>query len=166
VITVTGHPKSGTNALALAVELLGLPVHRQHIEYGVRKADIAVIRNPKDMLVSWVRMCKKPVTEGTLIAAMRSFDGRPYKESLAAYIGWRPIAVRYESLIASDAEMRNIANRFGVKYIKNAWEDLLRSDTPTKNSTQSYWRDYETPLLVEAWGDLVGGNTLAEWGYK
>lgn len=166
MIIVTGLPKSGTHALALGLELLGLPSHRQHIEFGRAAADIAIIRDPRDVLVSWLRMQKKPVTTGTLIAAMRNFDGRPYSDALAAYEGWIPVSVRYESLIQSDVEMRWLADRFDVGYIDGAWECLMDADTPTKTQTASRWTDYVNPVLTEVWDDIMGTDTLSKWGYK
>jgi hypothetical protein len=74
------------------------------------------------------------------------------------------LVVRYEDLIASDAEMRRIADFLGVPYVDDAWS-WLPGLTRSWHPTHSDWRTLWTPQVEAVWTEIGGPDLLARWGY-
>lgn len=179
----TGFPKCGNHALVKALQLIGIPVpggigaEVRHIpwveEAAYRDAPrLIVTRDPRPAIVSWLRMKEQPVTPGTVITRLRQWSpdvpGESLPEGLAHYEGWltdpSTLVVRYEALIASDAEMRRIAAWLGVPYHAGAF-DQLPGGTRTWNAVHSDHRPVWTPDVEDAWQALGGADVLKRWGY-
>jgi hypothetical protein len=146
-----------------AVELLGHPAGVNH-EIAVRDG-IFIKRDPRNVIVSWLRFNRDVVSPGKFLARFRRFTDRPLVAEMADYEGWLlGFVVRYEDLIASDAEMRRIAAHIGAPYVEGAWEQL-ENHTATWNAEKSDYRTVWTPDVAEAWYDEGGGELLTRWGY-
>lgn len=170
MITTSGFPKSGCHALAKACQLLGQPCRPEHLPFGsaVQTPHLFIKRDPRNLLVSWLRFTAQPVTPGMTITAFRRFQTRPLVEEMAEYQGWLTdpgtLVVRYEDLIADDTEMRRIALHLGVPYIEGAWEALPRL-TYSWRWPHSTWRTVWTPEVDAVWQAEGGPELMAAWGY-
>ena len=151
-----------------AVELLGLPGSVNHEPYGqpYEGKPVLIVRDPRNVIVSWLRFHRDIVTPGKFLARFRRFSDRTLVEEMAAFEGWLDVAhvVRYEDLVASDATLRGIAAYLGVPYIDGAWE-ALDGQTATWNAQKSDYRDVWTPDVIAAWYAEGGGDLLTRWGY-
>jgi len=167
-----GFPKSGNHALVKAVELLGLPARVNHVPFiGMQTAPINqphvfIVRDPRNVIVSWLRFNRKSVTPGTFLAAFRKFQDRPLVEEMADYAPWLEIGhvVSYEALIAGPLSMRKMASYLGVPYLEGAWQELPGL-TVTWNAVKSDYRSVWTPAVIKAWYGEGGGELLTRWGY-
>lgn len=167
MVTTNGFPKSGNHALVKAVQLLGQPCRINHIPFGgeVGEKHIFIKRDPRNIVCSWLRFEGKPVTPGMFLTAFRDFMDRPLVDAMADYAGWLAgFVVRYEDLIASDAELRRIADYLGVPYIDGAFE-ALPGLTRTWFAEHSDYRTIWTPEVEAAWGAEGGNELLTAWGY-
>lgn len=170
VVTTNGFPKSGNHALVKGLQLLGVPCSVNHIPFGepVAGRHVFIKRDPRNVVCSWLRFNRQQVTPGLFIALLRKFIDRPLAEEMAAYQGWLTapgtLVVRYEDLIASDAELRRIASHLGVPYIAGAWEALPRL-TYSWRWPHSDYADVWTPEVAAVW-QAEGGPALRQaWGY-
>lgn len=169
-----GFPKSGNHALVKACELLGIPAAVEHRRYAdglpVGAAQFLVIRDPRNILVSLLRFEGKPVTPGMFLTRFRRLEGSrdTLAQGLARFEPWlrheRTHIVRYESLIASEVTMREMAVFADVPYLTGAWE-ALPGLTATWNQTPSDYRTIWTPDVEAVWIAEAGPVLLAEWGY-
>lgn len=174
MILTTGFPKSGNHALVKAVQLLGHPCQVDHVPHSPYVAAwpgprIVIKRDPRNVLLSWVRHQGQPVTRGMAIAYMRDFEaGQTLAQAMQPFEGWLTdpgaLLVRYEDLVATDAEMRRIARHLGTAYIDDAWR-WLPGMTRTWNSQRSDWRAVWTPQVDAAWQEIGGPALLDRWGY-
>ena len=166
-----GFPKSGSHALWRACELLGIPGGVNHSTYAEGEPAgtthrVLIVRDPRNIIVSWLRFNRMPVTPGTFLAAFRRFQGAPLVEEMAAFEPWLFVShvVRFERLLADDTAMRGIANYCGVDYIAGAWEELP-GYTKTYNAEHSDFRTVWNGDIESAWNGEGGPELLARWGY-
>lgn len=180
-VYTNGFPKSGNHALAKAVQLLGLPTeaigHQPYVPRsgawaGVRREpSVFIKRDPRNVLISWIRHLGKPVTRGMAMAHMRRWsDAEPYSlvQALGAYEGWLierdTFVVSYEDLVRDDAALRRLAAHLGVPYLEEAWM-FLPGMTRTWNAQHSDYRAVWTPQVENEWDRLGGVELLERWGY-
>lgn len=171
-VFANGFPKHGNHALVKALQLLGVVCDVNHEPYSpaARRGLPAVFvkRDPRTALVSWLRFEAKPVTQGMFLSKMRFLATAPLFDELAAYEGWltdaNTIVVRYEDLIASDAALRELAQRLGVPFLEDAFENLPGA-TRTWNVTPSSYAPIWTPTVQAAWSEAGGDEVLRRWGY-
>jgi len=181
-----GFPKAGNHALWKAVELLGQPAGVNHRPFKEGIPDdtthhIFIVRDPRNIIVSWLRFQQQAVTPGTFLARFRRFDSASLSEEMARYEEWtkweyarsettwqfiaaKTYVVRYEDLIADDKAMRDLAVFLNVPYIKGAWEELPGL-TKTWNKVRSDYYDIWTPEVIKAWYTEGGDHLLQRWGY-
>ncbi len=170
MVTTSGFPKTGTHALVKAVRLLGHPCHVEHLPFGAKVNDkhIFIKRDPRNVVCSWLRFTGNPVTPGMFITSFRRFQEQSLVDEMAKFDGWltdsKTLVVRYEDLIASDAEMRRIADYIDTAYISGAYESLPGM-THTWNSEHSDYRTIWTPEVDDAWRAARGFELLSRWGY-
>jgi len=154
-----------------AVELLGIPATVNHISTleelpKETTHHILIKRDPRNVIVSWLRFHQDVVTPGKFLARFRQFANAPFVQEMGEYEGWLKSAyvVRYEGLIADSRAMRGIAAYLGIKYVSDSWE-RLENHTATWNAVKSDYRDVWTPDVIKAWYAEGGGELLARWGY-
>lgn len=168
---VTGAPKSGTHALVKACELLGVPASHHHEPWreglAIDGQPLLVQRDPRNMAVSWVRHRGRPVTEGTVIAAIRQYARGSLVEDLAAYEPWRDraIVVRFEDLIGDARGMQALARALESPVDPVAAFGALPGGTLTWTGRLSDWTTVWTPTIERVWVDLDGPAALQRWGY-
>ncbi len=168
-----GFPKSGNHALQKAVELLGVPAEVNHrpfkegLPHGATH-HVLIVRDPRNVIISWLRFNGDPVTPGKFLARFRKFQDRSLADEMAEYEPWREAhgtyIVRYEQLIEDDRTMREIAAYLGVSYISGSFA-ALPNHTRTWNPVRSDYRGIWTPEVIAAWGAEGGDELLARWGY-
>lgn len=171
-VIASGHPKSGCHALVKALHLLGWPCQVEHREHdsGLVDRHVFIKRDPRNVAVSWVRWLKQPVTEGTVIAAMRNIANtwKTLPASLAEYQGWlhqqNTLVVSYEALTASPAELHRMAKYLGSTVPPDAWPNLL-GGTETWSGQPSDWQSVWTPGIEQHWQSIGGAELLRTWGY-
>lgn len=173
MVRVNGMYKSGTHAGMKACALLGWPSSHHHEPY---RADfingdkhVFMVRDPRNMLVSWLRFQSRAVSPGMLITAMREYaGGPPLLTTLAAFRPWlndpATFVLRFEDLIASAAPMRSLATYLDTPYLEGAWE-VLPGLTETWTGTYSDYRTVWTQDVERVWSELGGSEALKEWGY-
>ena len=175
-VHANGFPKSGNHALVKALQLLGLPCMVQHVPWSEEMAyrdapRVFVVRDPRDVVVSMLRMKGQPVTPGMFLTRVRQWGDEgagSLVEALAAFEGWlhdpTTERVSFEALRRSDAELRRLAAALGVPYLAGAWE-ALPGLTRTWNATPSDHRAIWTPEVEDGWQAAGGPALLARWGY-
>ena len=169
MVITNGFPKCGNHALVKAVELLGQPCLVEHTPYSAPIGQqVFIKRDPRNAVCSWVRFIHKPVTPGMFITAFRQFQNAPLITEMAEYEGWlsdpQTLVVRYEDLIASDAEMRRIAAYLGVPYLADSFDELPGL-TRTWHADHSDYQVIWTPEVESVWGSEGGPALLTRWGY-
>lgn len=175
-VHANGFPKHGNHALVKALQLLGCPCLVQHVpwreEMAYRDAPrVFVTRDPRDAVVSMLRMKKLSVTPGMVLTRLRQYkddESGTLAEVMAEMEGWltdpATLVVRFEDLKRSDAEMRRIAAWLKVPYLEGAWEQLPGL-TMTWNAEPSDHRPFWTPEVEAGWQAIGGPALLARWGY-
>ena len=184
-ILCNGIPKSGTHAFLKAVELLGcagMLVHHEYQVGGLLPEDMRatthhlfIKRDPRNVLISWLRFFSKPVTSGMFITAFRNWSGtandglatRTFLDASLEFTPWLSdpsvFVVKFEDLTASDAELRRIAAYLAVPYLEDAfrhlpgmtrtWTGKLSDYTAIWNADiESVWSAEGGPQLLKAWG--------------
>ncbi len=182
-LLLNGFPKAGNHAGMKACELLGVPAKVTHMPFirprtegtptqvglplGVTK-HIFIIRDPRNILISWIRFMGKQVTPGMFMAYFHKFQERSLQEEMLEYRSWlgeaNTLVVKYEDLIKDDREMRRIAAYLEVPYIEGSFEKLP-GFTMTWNDEHSDWKKLWTLELAKAWNKAGGWKLQAEWGY-
>lgn len=175
----TGFPKHGNHALVKALQLLGCPARVRHIPWAEESAyrdapRVFIMRDPRDAIISMLRMHRHPVTPGMFLTWFRAWrtddgpEGVPLALAMAEYEGWLTdpdtLVVRFEDLKADSQALRRIAAHIGVPYLEGAWESLPGL-TRTWNDTPSDYRIIWTPEIEAAWNAEGGSALLARWGY-
>lgn len=175
-LVTNGFPKAGNHALVKACELLGVPAKVDHINAingwkGLPEGTthhIFIKRDPRNILLSWLRFTGKQQTPGMFLTSLIRFQSKSFAEELAEYESWlhdsNTLVVKYEDLIANDTEMKRIAAYLMVDYIPGAFEDLP-GYTTTWHADHSDWQKMWTPQMTPIWNVYGGIELLARWGY-
>lgn len=182
MITCTGFPKSGTHMLGKTMELIGVPLVFTevpgkdfaiigHYPFSGKRPDgkcIHIIRNPKNVLVSWVRMGRKNVAPGYLVSAIHNnFNNESLYDGMMGYAEFlddpETLNVRFEDVIA-DKEDQRIADFVGVEILPGVSEHRL-GGTKTWTGKLSVWEDFWFPRLEEEWIKGKGPELESVFGY-
>lgn len=172
MIITNGFPKSGNHALVKACQLLGVPCDVNHLPFGKLPEEttkhILITRDPRNIVVSWLRFQGMPVTPGMFITHFRKFTADSLVNEMGTYDGFltdpNALVVKFEDLIASDAEMRRIAEYLDVPYIDGAFESLPGM-TRTWTGEYSDYKKIWAPQVQEVWDNEGGNNLLRIWKY-
>ena len=173
-----GFMKSGNHALIKALKLLGFWTAPVHITFGTAipigyTHNIFIKRDPRNIMLSVMRIFKDASTSEALITSCKDLDyggesTKDFFELLDKWSGWltdpNTFVVKFEDLIASDAEMRRISNYLGVSYIEGSFEKLP-GNTDTWNEEHTDYKEMWTPEVQNLWSSKVGKNILTKWGY-
>jgi len=172
-IICNGFPKAGNHALQKAVELLGQPASVNHISFteGISKdidLHLHIIRDPRNIVISWLRHNDESVTPGMFISRFRKFQSKSLVEEMAEYEGWltdtRTIIIRYENLVTDINVMKDLATYMEVPYLAGAWEELPGL-TRTWNAIKSDYNTVWTDDIQNVWVEEGGPGLLTRWGY-
>lgn len=168
---INGLPKSGTHAALKGAQLLGIPTvvgevwdrraTLAHVPYALRgqvaqdfAAHVFVVRNLRNVLLSWMRWRSIPITQGGMISTIADYDGIGLPATCEAFAPWLSEpgvhVVRFEALIADDATLRGIAAYLGVPYLEDAFANLPGL-TRTWSGQLSDWTAHWTPAVDDAW---------------
>lgn len=169
---LTGIPKSGNHALKKACELLGHDMQVGHLIYEKREPDqayICIIRDPRNILISWMRFVEKPITLPWIKESL--FSGI-FEHTLLEWhvkcLAWlqdsQTKVIRYEDL-ATPAEMKKLAGYLDAEYPDGACEELPKGKTLTSNEKHTHWQEYWTPEIEEAWNAAGGEWMLTNFKY-
>lgn len=174
MILVNGFPKSGTHALQKACNLLGYDTLLDHIPCGTSLPEgmtkhLLIYRDPRNAVISWIRMRRMQVTEGMIMSTcmsripdMRKFSGWLKDESVQKF--------RFEDLITKREEMERLAFVLDRPYIAGAFEDLPgHTRTWSGEGTTSAHSDftkYWTAGVSYIWSQYGGDILTDELGYE
>lgn len=172
MVRVNGMYKSGTHAGMKACALLGCPTEHHHQPYDETWLNgtphIFMVRDPRNILVSYLRWSGQTVSPGMLLTTMQQFPGGAFLTVLDVFAGWlsdsRTFCLRYEALIASDRPMRDLADYLQTPYLDGAWE-VLPGLTETWREPHADYREYWTPAVEQFWTKIGGPERLTQWGY-
>lgn len=174
MISANGFPKSGTHALAKAIQLLDVPARVEHIRW----ADAApiedgprllIVRDPRDIVVSMLRWRGAEPSGGAFLALAEEWEpGRSIVACMAEYEGWltdpATLVVRYTDLVRDDSAMRQIAAHLGVPYTEGL-HGRLPGMTRTWRGGTSDHRALWSSLVADGWSALGGDDLVTRWGY-
>ena len=169
-ILCNGVPKSGTHALAKAVQLLGQQTTLAHAPYENKPEgkSIHIVRNPRDTIVSWMRFTRTESAQGFLIGAFDNFYELPLYEQFAGYAPYKDdkdvLTVRFEDLISTPKTLEDIAEYLEVPMLSDAF-DRLPGLTVTWTGKLSNWADHWTNEVETAWVKARGPEVEAMWNY-
>lgn len=188
-ILLNGAPKSGTHALAKAVELLGIPflldreqwlrtsgpaAHMDHVDWPaeiVADRHVLIVRDPRNVLLSWMRASSRPLTVGGAMATLRAYDGaaETFVQHCRRFTPWIDapgvFVVRYEDLTGDGgATMQRLADHLGVPCPPDAYLNLP-GFTATWTGEPSDWRTLWSPEIEAVWVETGGPALLADMGY-
>ena len=167
-----GAPKSGTNLLLKAIELFGTDEVRKH-HYGFYKPypyedkphpQVQIIRNPRNVLISWVRFMNLPRNDTTIIKSM-DFMLDYLNDHYPCIADDRWYTVRFEELLSDPKVIKGIANYLKLKPIENHFEKLY-GDTVTFTGDLTKWKDWWTEEVNQAWINKGGNKLELEMGYN
>jgi hypothetical protein len=171
MVTINGFPKHGNHALVKAVQMLGVPCMVNHIPFGrsVGEKHVFIKRDPRNGLVSWLRMNGQPEIPGMFITAFRLFQSNSLVAELAEYEGWLhdagTLVVRYEDLISGPDEIMKVAAYLGASYQPTAFENLPGLTRTWTGPNHSDYRVLWTPEVEAVWNVEGGPELLSRWGY-
>lgn len=170
MVVAAGLPKAGCHALQKAVRLLGLDCDISHEGYAHRGPGkhVYVLRDPRNILCSWLRFRSLPVDAEHFMRAIDTYDERLFFECADEHYDWLldssvPL-VRYETLISDERAVRDLARDLGVDYVNGTFE-LLPGMTRTWNPEHSDYRKIWSDDLAAKWRGRGGDEMLLHWGY-
>lgn len=176
MIHSNGAPKTGTHLLQnLLRSYKGVPpnqVSHQHTPYkrGVKLENhIHIIRNPRNMMISWHRFTGDTAT---IINKMPEVIKRA-----KGFIGWldNTMTVRFEELLTDPDIINQIGEYLGLEPCKDHFRKSYggTSTFTGKNGPDfSIWQTFKidgklvwTPEVQEAWEHHGGIDLETAWGY-
>ena len=171
MIYCTGARKSGTHLLLKALQLFGGDcLQAIHCNKGydfpwktTTDTRVHIIRNPRNVLISWVRWENLPRNNQTIIANMNYII-----KCMSGHFGWigeeHCLTVRFEELLTDPNEIKKIGEYLGKPLRKNHFE-LLWGDTLTFTNDLTEWRDFWTDEVNAAWIERGGVEIENKMGY-
>ena len=182
MIYCNGIPKSGTHALVRAVTLLGFrstEVIQGH--YDIKHRDlpkamqargfIHIKRNPRNIMISWLRYRNFPLTKEELIKTFNRYHYHPIYTLFARYerfLSDGTLVVRFEDLFSDGGDsLQRIADKLDVSVPKNAYDEI-EGKTITFKEVHSNWQDYPDlwdDSIEEEWIKARGPEIEKIWGY-
>lgn len=168
-VYANGIPKSGTHALAKTIQLLGVPCEMAHEPYVSKPGGktICTFRNPRNIIISWLRFTGQPVTQGMLIETMQTFESEGIAAAGSKYTPYLTdpdvLCVRYEDLYTDGgATVAQIADFLGVPVLDDCYPNITGL-TMTWTGSPSQWQDHWTDAIGAAWKEYGGEELEAAW---
>lgn len=156
MISCNGSSKTGTHALLKTVYLfggMGFTATHNHIPFDTEQVlgkHIHIRRNPRNVLISWIRFTKQKLREDVIIKNM------PYIiDEMKGYLGWltddKVLNVSFEDLLTDENELNRISDFIGLPLTDNHFKKLW-GNTPTFTNNLSDWQWYwQSELVQKAW---------------
>lgn len=152
----TGAPKSGTHLLLKAMHLFGgygltaIHSHKDHnYPWDIEASRIQIIRNPRNVLISWVRFVKLPRNNETIIGSMNYIIKR-MEGHFGCIADDRCLTVRFEELLNDPDILEDIGEHLDMPLIDNHFE-LLWGDTRTFTDDLTDWPNFWNDEVDAAW---------------
>lgn len=122
-----GPPKAGCHALKHAMELIGAgKVTLTHETKDCNDQTAIILRNPKNILISWTRFTSVRYTKGNLLSAIRGTYADNLKEYMMSFVGLPGYYVRFEDLVFdSQRTLEGMAEHFGLTVPEDAAECVV-----------------------------------------
>jgi|TARA_R110000744_G_scaffold47410_4_gene104400 hypothetical protein len=152
----TGAPKTGTHLLLKALHLFGgaglaaIHSHKDHnFRWRVEDKRVHIIRNPRNVVISWVRYQKLPRNNQTIIGSMDYIIKR-----VNGHFGWLKeetvLTVRFEELLTDPSVIKKIGIHIGMAPVDNHFESLW-GNTLTFTDDLTNWKDFWNDEVNAAW---------------
>ena len=157
----TGAPKTGTHLLLKALHLFGgdclqaIHSHKDHnFPWKTTDTRVHIIRNPRNVLISWVRYQHLPRNDETIIGSMNYVIS-----CMLGHYGWieeeHCLTVRFEELLEDPNVIKKISEHLDKPLIEDHF-DSLWGDTDTFTNDLTEWRDFWTDDVNTAWIEKGG----------
>lgn len=162
MITINGSPKTGTHLLQKAVVLFGVDYLLTKYTHSLDEKEIEgkhlhIIRNPRNVLISWMRFNKNNFNEKDIINTIPSII-----KEMKEYTKWlddkNVFNTKFEILLTDPNELIKIGKFLGEKPIDNHFK-LIWGGTKTFTNSLSNWREYWSDSIGIAW-EKSGGLEL------
>ena len=162
MIVCNGASKTGTHLLLKAVYLfgsVGFTATHAHKKYGskIYGKHIHIKRNPRNVLISWLRFTGQDLTDKNLLRNMPHVINE-----MNEYLGWLndkdTLNVSFENLLTDEKEIKRISDFIEVPLSADHFRKLW-GDTPTFTNSLSNWRESFSDKIKKEWG-LMGGHEL------
>ncbi len=164
-IVVNGIPKSGTHALLKALDLNRQKVGARYAQHGhfpypevdtVHNQHLFIVRNPRNCIISSVRMDKLEVNEASILDKIFHFgSGMDFQGYSDTYAPWlvepNTHVLTYEGLMSDITVLQGVCKFVGIPYIDGSFEAFPLTWTLTHNPIASNWKDYWTPNIDAVW---------------
>ena len=170
-IIANGLPKTGTHALNKTIQLLGVPSEIGHLTYA-EKAEgkiICTFRNPRNVIISWLRFTGRPVTQGMIIEQIRNYGNIGIVNACAEYTPYLSddsvLCVKYENLYTDGGKtVEEIADFLGVPVLDDCYPNIPGL-TVTWTGKPSNWKEHWTDEVDKVWVKCGGPELEAAWKY-
>ena len=165
MIHCNGSPKTGTHLLVKAVRMFGgdamLASHNHNPKLS--SAHIHIIRNPRNALISYLRMQKIDLLRVNIIKEMTRFITE-YSEYINLLNRDDVLTVTFENLLTDESELLKISKFIGLPLIDNHFRKLW-GQTNTFTGELSNWREHWGNKVAKAWHELGGTLLETQLGY-
>ena len=160
MVLCNGSPKTGTHLLVKAVRLFGggaqLSNHNHNPDLSCRH--IHIIRNPRNALISYLRMNKIELLRSNIIKEMPRFIAE-YSEYIQLLDRKDVLTITFENLLTDESELDKISAFVGLPLIDNHFRKLW-GQTATFTGKLSNWREHWDHSKVARKWESFGGLAL------
>ena len=171
IATANGLAKTGTHALNKTIQLLGVPSKVAHLPYSERPdgKTVCIFRNPRNVIISWLRFTGRPLTQGKIIEQIKNYQGvgiaAAGNEFTQYLIDDSVLAVRYEELISDGGKtVEQIAAYLGVPVLDDCYPNI-KGLTLTWTGAPSDWEKHWTDEIDIVWKEYGGAELEGAWNY-
>lgn len=165
MIHCNGSPKTGTHLLVKSVRMFNCVIasHNHNPELSPTK-HIHIRRNPRNAIISYLRMDKTELTSKNIISKMKLFIDE-YSQYVHLLSDKNILNVSFEDLLTDENELKRIADFIGFPLVDNHFK-MLWGNTATFTGSLSNWRDYWCRDIIKAWSELGGVELENSLGYN
>jgi len=165
MIHCNGSPKTGTHLLVKSVRMFNsvLVSHNHNPKLSSDK-HIHIKRNPRNALISYLRMDKVELTPNNIINRMKTFIDE-YSKYIHLLDDKAILNVSFEDLLTDENELKRIAEYIDLPLVDNHFK-LLWGNTMTFTGSLSNWRDYWCNDIVDSWFIFGGVELERALGYN
>ena len=161
-----GSPKTGTHLLQKAVKLFGgyatFATHNHNPSLASRH--IHIIRNPRDALISYLRMNNVELLRSNIIKEMPRFI-EEYSEYIPLLSRSDVLTVTFENLLTDESEIGKISQFLNLPLTDDHFRKLW-GETYTFTGRLSDWKSHFThPKTTRKWKEFGGLDLEKELGY-